>query len=85
MRRDDYTVFCDKFIPHLNDNSEGLRLYHWEGENLEELKRTPVDRIWTMLDCDGKIYISPGWHYVNRMDYIITEVPWKEGQRDYRY
>lgn len=31
--------------------------------------------IWTLLDCDGKLCITSGWHYVNRMGYIIAKVP----------
>lgn len=31
--------------------------------------------IWTMLDCDGKLVITSGWHYVNRMGYLIAKVP----------
>jgi hypothetical protein len=88
MRRDDYDVFCDKFKPvttEENGNGPELRKFHWAGKDLEDLKKYPDNQIWTMLDCDGKIYIVPGWHYVNRMDYLITEVPWKEGQRDYKY
>ena len=30
--------------------------------------------IWTLLDCDGKMRIAEGLHYVNRMGYFVTEV-----------
>ena len=33
--------------------------------------------IWTRIDGDdGNICIINGWHIVNRIDYIVTEVPW---------
>lgn len=35
--------------------------------------------IWTVLDCDGLMVISSGWHYVNRMNYYITVRPVPEG------
>ncbi len=35
--------------------------------------------IWTRIDGNnGCIYNINGWHIVNRIDYIITEVPWLE-------
>lgn len=35
--------------------------------------------VWTLLDVDGDLYLGDGFHYVNRMGYFITEVPY-EGQ-----
>ena len=29
-------------------------------------------KIWTILDCEGKLYITSGYHYVNRYGYLIT-------------
>lgn len=35
--------------------------------------------IWTRIDGDdGCIYNINGWHIVNRIDYLITEIPWLE-------
>lgn len=34
------------------------------------------DHIWTLVEEDGIMVIISGYHYVNRMGYIITEVPW---------
>lgn len=90
-RKDDYFVFLDKFKPiMMNDSQDELRRYHWEGTDLEELQKIEEEKgnmnhFWTILDCDGKMYISPGIHYVNRIDYLITQNSWQEGQRDYRY
>lgn len=34
--------------------------------------------VWTRIDDDdGHLYINNGWHIVNRIDYIVTEVPWR--------
>lgn len=85
MRRDDYSVFCDKFKPHMENNNEfdeGIKMYETFDPRVKEYTS---EYIWTLVDCEGKMYIIPGWHYVNRMNYIITEIPWKEGQRDYKY
>ncbi len=34
----------------------------------------PANRVWTLLDCDGKARIVQGFHYVNRLGYFVTEV-----------
>lgn len=33
--------------------------------------------VWTLVECDGHLIISPGFHFVNRMGFYITEVPWE--------
>ncbi|HEY4755785.1 MAG TPA: hypothetical protein VIH28_07010 [Ignavibacteriaceae bacterium] len=39
-------------------------------------------RVWTILDVDGKLIISAGFHYVNRFGYIITEKEWETGEEE---
>lgn len=35
--------------------------------------------LWTIVDGDdGSMYALSGWHYVNRVGYIITTEPWTE-------
>ena len=36
-------------------------------------------RVWTMLDCDGRTYYTSGFHYVNRIGYLVCEVPVPDG------
>ena len=43
---------------------------------------------WTVLDCDGRLYVTPGFRFVNRFAYIRCAVPWSDDDRrqpDYRY
>ena len=45
-------------------------------------------RVWTIVDCEGQLYVSPGYRFVNRIDYALCEVPWTDEDRlqpDYRY
>lgn len=62
----------------------------WNGSMLETfgpeleyvkaaLAATP-DKVWTVLDCDGSLIVSSGYHHVNRVGYIITEVPVADGE-----
>jgi len=62
------------------------------GRHLNRTKRMPKDagphRVWTIVDCEGQLYVSPGYRFVNRIDYALCEVPWTDEDRlqpDYRY
>lgn len=30
-------------------------------------------RVWTVIDVDGVLWIAPGYHFVNRYAYIVTQ------------
>lgn len=45
-----------------------------EYERVHEVYREAPDTVWTVLDADGVLMVSNGFHWVNRMGYIITEV-----------
>lgn len=51
-------------------------------EHFEPLDKIQMDiaqkenRLWTVVDCDGKLYIMAGWHFVNRLHYVITNEPY---------
>lgn len=39
---------------------------------------TDARNIWTVLDCDGVMYVAAGLHYVNRMGYVVTKHAWSD-------
>lgn len=80
-----FSTFEKKFRPLLR--ADATILWETYGEDLERIIRTPHDRIWTVVDCDGKLMIVAGYHLVNRMNYIISQKPWGKKDRDscYRY
>ena len=51
-------------------------------EELEYVKKQPNNKIWTLINCDGEDSISQGYHFVNRMSYLIASVPFKEGDKE---
>lgn len=55
-------------------------MYETYGNELDFVKSSHPCSIWTILDTDGELYLSMGYHYVNRYGYILTEVPWTEEQ-----
>lgn len=40
---------------------------------------------WTVVDANGKLYLIPGWRYINRLGYLLSTIPFKEGEREYKY
>jgi len=54
------------------------------GDDLELVKSLQVESVWTVVDGgdDADQWILPGIHTVNRVCYLITEVPhgWKDIQ-----
>lgn len=60
-------TMCDIWGGH------GLETY---GEDLEIVRRHDPDFVWTVVDGEsGSQWITSGFHYVNRVCYLITEKP----------
>jgi hypothetical protein len=65
-------------------------MYETFGEELEQAEKHFEEfgnnYIWTIVDgSNSKMYLIPGWHYINRIGYALTTIPWKEGEKDYLY
>lgn len=80
-RREDFDVWWDKFIP-IESEKETI-LYEIDDERI---KNAHWETVWTLMSGDNSnLYIVPGWHFVNRMNYFITENKWNDKTRDYKY
>lgn len=70
------------------------------GQDLQTVRRTDESRVWTVIDVDlrdGEPHpyegedgdncwvIVTGYHYVNRLGYLITEVPWESDDLEVVY
>lgn len=56
------------------------------GADLQIVKSYPEDFVWTVVDGDDgdEQWITPGYHYVNRVCYLLTEVPHGEAPVEFR-
>lgn len=70
---------------HLNPHAgwaygeENGCLFETYGEELEFVRRQPTDTIWTLVDGDdGDQYVISGFHFVNRIGYLLSTVPFDE-------
>lgn len=58
--------------------NEGLS-FETYGEELDYVRTHDVRNVWTEMDGDNGVYIVNGFHYVNRIQYYVTDVAWNEG------
>lgn len=62
-------------------------MYETFGEEYERVKEVLAEnykRVWTVLDGGGRwCVLSAGFHYVNRLGYVITEQEWEDIEEEY--
>jgi hypothetical protein len=73
-----WSEFVNFFKPETNKFSKDpdMQMYETYGEELEYVQRYDPHYIWTYLETDEGSVTVEGFHYVNRLGYFITEVPW---------
>lgn len=87
MRKTDFEHFVEQYLPQL-DREGALRRYETYGKDLEAVRKyggENCEYLWTMVEAEDKWYILRGYHLVNRLFYIISQNPWNEKTRDYKY
>lgn len=92
-RKSDFDIWFDTFKPETIESLEtddvSPRMYETYGEEYEmvqkHIKEKGNEYCWTVVDANGKLYLIPGWHYINRLGYLLSTIPFKEGERDYKY
>ena len=63
--------WAEQFKPVMGDDYS-LKFLDWaEAQTL-----VAENKVWTLLEGDDGLYISSGVHYVNRLEYVATEVPY---------
>jgi hypothetical protein len=72
--------FEEQFKPIKNTISKYSDNFMFEtyGEELEFVQKQNPNHIWTESQIDYGFVTSEGYHFVNRMGYYITEVPWED-------
>lgn len=86
---DEADLFVDKYKPEDNPFANSGFIYECSGNEAEYVKAVAdnaLNRVWTLIDGeDGFLYVSAGMHFVNRIGYVVTEVPWETGMEEYFY
>ena len=70
--------FLARFKPvpnHIDSNAsfDGC-MFETFGEELAHVRAQDSNLVWTALDCDGQLRIESGFHFVNRLGYLIASV-----------
>ena len=50
-------------------------------EDWDIVRQAAPESVWTIVECEGLWWISPGLHFVNRIGYLVTE-EWRNGDRN---
>ena len=62
---------------HLDENAsfDGcmFETFGAELKYIQEYAKTNLNKVWTILDVDGNLMYSSGFHFVNRYGYFITK------------
>jgi hypothetical protein len=83
---DDWFKLYKPVVNHLYPNAswcypadgEGV-MFETYGEEVEYVLQADPKHVWTYMDADdGLTIICAGYHYVNRIGYFITELPWTD-------
>lgn len=74
-----YSSWEETFKPITNSiRNNGDLAFETYGEEQEFVRNYDPKSIWTEVDGDSGTYILAGYHYVNRIQYYITENPWED-------
>lgn len=74
-----FDEWVEQFKPIKNRLGD-VRMFETYGEDYEFVKVQNPLCIWTYGDAGEGSYIVEGWHYVNRIGYYITEIPFNKDE-----
>ena len=78
---DELNAWEAKYRPienHIDKGNDKFETYGEELEFVRSIHATEPNRVWTLIEGDsGNLWITNGYHFVNRLNYFITEVPFE--------
>jgi hypothetical protein len=85
---DQFNEWCLKYQPmdnHIDMNTVTDK-FETYGKDLDFVRSQDPKCVWTLVDGDdGNLYISSGYHLVNRINYFVTAVPFEGEYMDVPY
>ena len=55
----------------------------------DEVNKSPINHVWTIVESGNPTnenwYAMPGYHFVNRLGYVLTRKPWEDRMMDAVY
>ena len=81
MTEDEWLETYKPKTNHLDSNASwNGTMFETYGEEIDFIKSTPDNFVWTLLDVDGSLIVSSGQSWVNRLGYFVCEVPWNDNE-----
>ena len=81
MTEDEWIETYKPKINHIDSNAScNGTMFETYGEEIEFVKSTSDNFVWTLLDVDCNLIVSSGQSWVNRLGHFICEVPWNDGE-----
>ncbi len=75
--RDLFDKWCNKYKPFMDEDLDGKpKDFGFTGDMIKAALKE--NRLWTLYDEDGTLYISHGKKIVNRIEYWITEIAFRK-------
>ena len=71
---EEFDIWYGKY-KHVNKPKEDYFLYETYGDDLEYILSLNKAYVWTLVDTDDGLYLLNGYHLVNRLNYIVCEIP----------
>jgi hypothetical protein len=83
IKEDYFDEYYKPQVNHLVKNASfNGCMYETYGKELEYVRSVAhnpktAKSVWTILEADSKIFYCAGYHFVNRLGYLITEKPFE--------
>lgn len=77
MNEDHFKAHLPIKNPH-GDRGWGSTLWDTHGAELNFVRNQHENKVWTLMEEDGEMFIVTGFHFVNRLGYFVTEKPWDQ-------
>lgn len=82
MKEITFDKFVEEFRPIKNtisfDSPYEEYMFKTYGEELEYIKLFKNEAVWTIIEDSGREWLIPGYHFVNRVGYMISREMWKD-------
>jgi hypothetical protein len=75
-----WDTWAEKYKPKPNKFSKqpDELMYETFGQEVEFVQAQDPRHVWTYVDGDMSSLLLAGYHYVNRLGYYVTEIPWED-------
>ena len=72
-----FTDFEERYQPILEEGGGYCREWNDDG-----IRSAAEAFVWTVIDCDGRLYAVPGFATVNYVARVLCATPWGETERN---